>query len=107
MKQALGFIETRSLVAALQAADTMVKSAEVKIVDFNYVGSGIVAVIVAGEVAAVKAAVENGTSAAEALGEIISTNVIARPHDEVDRLLEDVVDGGDANAESIGKADTE
>ncbi len=107
MKQALGFIETRSLVAALQAADTMVKSAEVKIVDFNYVGSGIVAVVVAGEVAAVKAAVENGTAAAGALGEIISTNVIARPHDEVDRLLEDVLDGGDANAESISKEDTE
>lgn len=88
MKQALGFIETRSLVAAIQAADTMVKSADVKIVDFNYVGSGIVAVVVAGEVAAVQAAVANGKETAGSLAEIISTNVIPRPHDEVDKLLD-------------------
>ncbi|WP_051569103.1 BMC domain-containing protein [Alkaliphilus transvaalensis] len=100
MKQALGFIETRSLVAAVQAADTMVKSADVKIMDFNYVGSGIIAVIVAGEVAAVKAAVDNGIAVAQHLGEIISTNVIARPHDEVDKLLEEEIDGGEENGES-------
>jgi len=86
--QALGFIETRSLVAALQAADTMVKSADVKIIDFNYVGSGIVAVIVEGEVAAVQAAVENGRLEAEKLAEIIAVNVIARPHEEVEGLME-------------------
>ncbi|KAB3531658.1 BMC domain-containing protein [Alkaliphilus pronyensis] len=88
MRQALGFIETRSLVAAIQAADTMVKSADVKITDFNYVGSGIVAVVVTGEVAAVKAAVANGLETAGQLAEIISSNVIARPHDEVDNLLD-------------------
>ncbi|SCZ04665.1 BMC domain-containing protein [Alkaliphilus peptidifermentans] len=87
MKQALGFIETRSLVAAIQAADTMVKSADVTIADFNYVGSGIVAVVVAGEVAAVQAAVANGIETASEIAEIISSNVIARPHDEVDKLL--------------------
>ncbi|MDW7672476.1 MAG: BMC domain-containing protein [Bacillota bacterium] len=86
--QALGFIETRGLVAALQAADTMVKSADVRIIDFNYVGSGIVAVIVEGEVAAVQAAVENGRSEAEKLAEIISVNVIARPHEEVEGMME-------------------
>jgi len=107
MKQALGFIETRSLVAAIQAADTMVKSADVKIVDFNYVGSGIVAVVVAGEVAAVKAAVENGRATAAELAEIISSNVIARPHDEVDRLLEDEIDGGDIDGESASQEHTE
>lgn len=85
--QALGFIETRSLVAALKAADTMVKSAEVTIVDFNYVGSGIVAVIVEGEVAAVQAAVDNGQIEAEKLAEIISVNVIARPHEELESLM--------------------
>lgn len=106
MKQALGLIETRSLVAAIQAADTMVKSADVKIMDFNYVGSGIVAVIVSGEVAAVKAAVENGRATAEGLGEIISTNVIARPHDEVDKLLAEELNGGDENAQSISKEHT-
>ncbi|SNS60544.1 BMC domain-containing protein [Anaerovirgula multivorans] len=88
MKQALGMIETRSLVAAIQAADTMVKSADVKIIDFNYVGSGIVAVMVGGEVAAVQAAVANAVETVESIAEIISTNVIARPHDEVDKLLD-------------------
>ncbi|SET52735.1 BMC domain-containing protein [Natronincola peptidivorans] len=87
MKEAIGMVETRSLIAAIQAADTMVKSADVKIIDFNYVGSGIVAVIVGGEVAAVKAAVENAVEVVESIAEIISTNVIARPHDEVDELL--------------------
>jgi ethanolamine utilization protein EutM len=86
--QALGFIETRGLVAAIQAADTMVKSADVRIIDFNYVGSGIIAVIVEGEVAAVQAAVENGRAEAEKLAEIISVNVIARPHEEVEGLME-------------------
>ncbi len=85
--QALGFIETRSLVAAIQAADTMVKSADVTIIDFNYVGSGIVAVIVEGEVAAVQAAVDNGRREAEKLAELISVNVIARPHEELERLM--------------------
>ncbi|ABW17928.1 BMC domain-containing protein [Alkaliphilus oremlandii] len=87
MKQALGMIETRSLVAAIEAADTMVKSADVKIVDLNYVGSGIISVIVSGEVAAVQAAVSNGTEAVKGIGEIISTNVIPRPHDEVSKIL--------------------
>ena len=86
--QALGFIETRGLAAAIQAADTMVKSADVRIIDFNYVGSGIVAVIVEGEVAAVQSAVENGRKEAEKLAEIISVNVIARPHEEVEGLME-------------------
>ncbi len=86
--QAIGFIETRSLVAAIQAADTMVKSANVKIIDFNYVGSGIVAVIIEGEVAAVQAAVDHGRLEAEKLAEIIAVNVIARPHEELEALME-------------------
>ncbi len=86
--QAIGFVETRSLVAAIQAADTMVKSANVKIIDFNYVGSGIVAVIIEGEVAAVQAAVDHGRLEAEKLAEIISVNVIARPHEELEALME-------------------
>ncbi len=107
MKQALGFIETRSLVAAIQAADTMVKSADVRIMDFNYVGSGIVAVVVAGEVAAVKAAVDSGIATAGQLAEIISTNVIARPHDEVDKLMELEINGGEENGESVNQNDNE
>lgn len=87
MKQAIGMVETRSYLAAIQAADTMVKSADVTIIDVEFVGSGVVNVIVTGEVAAVKAAVENATETAGQLAEIISTNVIARPHDEVDKIL--------------------
>ena len=107
MKQALGFIEVRSLVAAVEAADAMVKSADVKIMDFNYVGSGIVAVVVSGEVAAVKAAVDNGLETAGRLAEIIATNVIARPHDEVDKLLEEEINGGEKNGKSINQKNNE
>jgi microcompartment protein CcmL/EutN len=88
MRQAIGMVEVKSLVAAIQAADTMVKSADVRIVDMNFVGSGVVAVIVSGEVAAVQAAVDNAKEIAGQIAEIISTNVIARPHEEVDRILE-------------------
>jgi ethanolamine utilization protein EutM len=87
MKQAIGIVETRSLLAAIQAADTMVKAADVHIVDFEYVGSGIVAVVVSGEVAAVKAAVDAGRESAAQIAQVISSNVIARPHDEVDKLI--------------------
>jgi ethanolamine utilization protein EutM len=87
MKQAIGIVETRSLLAAIQAADTMVKAADVHIANFEYVGSAIVAVVVSGEVAAVKAAVDAGKESAAAVAEVISTNVIARPHDEVDKIL--------------------
>jgi len=87
MKQALGMFEIRSMLAAIQAADTMVKSANVSIVDFNFVGSGIVSVIIEGEVAAVRAAVDSAIATAGGLAEIISTNVIPRPHDEVLKIL--------------------
>ncbi|ABR50651.1 microcompartments protein [Alkaliphilus metalliredigens QYMF] len=91
MRQAIGMVEVRSLVAAIQAADTMVKAADVQIVDLNYVGSGIISVVVTGEVAAVKAAVDSGEEAAGRLAEVISTNVIARPHEEVDKLLDQII----------------
>lgn len=87
MKNALGMVEVRSLVGAIEAGDTMVKSANVQIIDIEYVGSGIVSVLVEGEVAAVKAAVENGRRSAEKISEVISSNVIPRPHDEVDKIL--------------------
>lgn len=88
MRQALGSVETKSLVAAIQAADTMVKSADVHIVDLNMVGSGIVAAIVTGEVAAVTAAVENAKETAGQIAQLVAANVIPRPHDEVDKLLD-------------------
>lgn len=88
MRQALGSVEVKSLVGAIQAADTMLKSADVHIVDLNFVGSGIVAAIVTGEVAAVSAAVANAEESARQIGQIIATNVIPRPHEEVDKLLD-------------------
>ena len=88
MSQALGFVETRSLPAAVEAADSMAKAANVTIVEFQVVGSGLVAVIVAGEVAAVQSAVDSGRAAAELVGEVVSFNVLPRPHNEVDKLLE-------------------
>lgn len=87
MKEAIGMVETRSLVAAIEAADAMVKSANVKIMDFQLVGSGLVSVTVTGEVAAVTAAVENAKLRAGEVAEVVSANVIPRPHDEVDKLF--------------------
>lgn len=87
MRKAIGFVETRSLVGALEAADTMSKTASVKVHDFRFVGSGVVSVTVSGDVAAVKAAVENGRQSAEQISEIISANVIPRPHEEVDKIF--------------------
>ena len=85
--KALGIVEVKSLIGAIQAAATMLKSADVELVYIDLVGSGIVAAIIKGDVAAVKAAVENGEESAGRLAEIISTNVIARPHDEVSKIL--------------------
>ncbi|GFN36797.1 BMC domain-containing protein [Tepidimicrobium xylanilyticum] len=87
MKEAIGMVETRSLVGAIQAADAMTKAANVKILDFHFVGSGLVAVVVTGDVAAVKAAVESGKEEAAKVAEVVSTNVIPRPHDEVDKIF--------------------
>lgn len=87
MRQAIGMVETRSLIGALEAADSMVKAASVEIMDFQVVGSGLVSVTVAGDVGAVKAAVESGEARAAAISEVISANVVPRPHEEVDKLF--------------------
>ena len=85
--EALGMIETRGLTAAIEAADAMVKAAEVTLIGTEKIGSGLVSVMVRGDVGAVKAAVESGTAAASKLGEIIATHVIPRPHTDVEKLL--------------------
>ncbi|MGL6107330.1 MAG: BMC domain-containing protein [Romboutsia sp.] len=85
--QALGIVEVKSLIGAVEAADAMLKSADVHLVDLDFVGSGLVAAIVRGDVAAVSAAVENGKESASKIAEVISTNVIARPHSEVSKIL--------------------
>lgn len=87
MREAIGMIEVRSLVGAIEAADAMVKSASVRILDIQKVGSGLVSVTVAGDVGAVTAAVENGRGRAESVAEVLSANIIPRPHDEVDKLF--------------------
>ena len=85
--EALGMIETRGLVAAIEAADAMLKAAKVELVGTEKIGSGLVSVMVRGDVGAVKAAVEAGNASASRLGEIIATHVIPRPHGDVEKIL--------------------
>lgn len=85
--EALGMVETRGLVASIEAADAMVKAADVKLIGTEKIGSGLVSVMVRGDVGAVKAAVEAGGQAASRLGEIIATHVIPRPHSDVEKIL--------------------
>ena len=84
--QALGMIETRGLVASIEAADQMLKSANVVLVGTEKIGSGLVSVMVRGDVGAVKSAVEAGSAAASKLGELIAVHVIPRPHN-VEKIL--------------------
>lgn len=86
--QALGLVETVGLVAATQAADAMAKAANVKIVTRQQPGGGLIAILVRGDVGAVKAAVDAGAAAARPLGRVVSAHVIARPHEEVEPILE-------------------
>ena len=87
VQQALGMVETRGLTAAIEAADAMTKSAEVTLVGTEKIGSGLVTVMVRGDVGAVKAAVDAGAAAAQAVGELVSTHVIPRPHADVEAIL--------------------
>ncbi len=85
--EALGMIETRGFSAMVEAADAMVKAAKVDLVGYEKIGGGFVTVIVRGDVAACRAAVDAGVRAAEKVGEIVSTHVIPRPHESVDAAL--------------------
>ena len=85
--QALGMIETRGLVASIEAADAMLKAANVVLVGTEKIGSGLVSVMVRGDVGAVKAATDAGAAAAERVGELVSIHVIPRPHEEVEAIL--------------------
>src|SRR2546423_14010422 len=88
---ALGMVETKGLVGAIEAADAMVKAANVTLIGSEYVGGGLVTVMVRGDVGAVKAATDAGAAAAGKVGEVISVHVIPRPHDEVELILGDSV----------------
>lgn len=87
MPDALGMIETRGLVAAIEAADTMTKTAKVELIGYERLGGGYVTVIVRGDVAAVKAAVDAGAQAAAKIGQLVSSHVIPRPHSSVDTIF--------------------
>ena len=90
VQQALGMVETRGLVAAVEAADSMLKAANVTLVGTEKIGSGLVSVMVRGDVGAVKAAVEAGADNASRLGELVATPVIPRPHGDVEKILPQV-----------------
>jgi ethanolamine utilization protein EutM len=90
-QMALGLIETRGLVGAIEAADAMVKAAGVTIVGQSKAGGGLVAILVRGEVGAVKAATDAGATAANKVGEVVSVHVIARPHDELEAILDAMI----------------
>jgi len=90
-QQALGMVETRGLVAAIEAADAMVKAANVTLIGTEKIGSGLVTVMVRGDVGAVKAATEVGAAAAQRLGELVAVHVIPRPHGDVEKILPTVI----------------
>ena len=85
--EALGMVETRGLVAAIEAADAMVKAANVQLIGTEKIGSGLVSVMVRGDVGAVKSATEAGSAAASKLGELVAVHVIPRPHGDVEKIL--------------------
>ena len=86
-QEALGMVETRGLVASIEAADAMLKAANVTLVGTEKIGSGLVSVMVRGDVGAVNAAVEAGRTSASRLGELVATHVIPRPHSDVEKIL--------------------
>jgi ethanolamine utilization protein EutM len=96
-ERALGFVETKGLVGAIEAADAMVKAAKVKLLGTEVTIAALVTVKVVGEVAAVKAAVDAGAQAAEKVGELVSTHVIPRPHEETEYIVYEETNTLDAN----------
>ena len=105
--EALGMVETRGLVPAVEAADSMVKAANVSLLGYQTVGSGLVAVLVQGDVGAVKAAVDAGAAAAAKIGEVISVEVIPRPHTEVDDTILSTIGPKAAPSAKVPSSDKE
>ncbi len=103
---ALGMVETHGLVAAIEAADAMVKAANVVLIGSEYVGGGYVTVMVRGDVGAVKAATDAGAAAAKRVGEVVSVHVIPRPHSDVETILPQNTKGsiGGRSAETSAKS---
>ncbi|MDF3000769.1 MAG: ethanolamine utilization protein EutM [Bacillota bacterium] len=86
-QEALGMIETKGLVASIEAADAMVKAANVVLIGYEKIGSGLVTVMVRGDVGAVKASTDAGAAAARNVGEVVSIHVIPRPHSDIEKIL--------------------
>ncbi len=89
-KESLGMVETRGLVASIEAADAMVKAANVVLVGQEKIGAGLITAMVRGDVGAVKAATDAGAAAASKVGEVVSVHVIPRPHADVEKILPDI-----------------
>ena len=89
-KEALGLVETKGFVGMIEATDAMAKSAKVRMVGYERIGSGLVTTLCRGEVGAVRAAVEAGAAAAQKVGELVSVHVIPRPHDDLERYLDKI-----------------
>ncbi len=90
IKEALGLVETKGFVGMIEASDAMAKAAKVRMVGYEKVGSGLVTTICRGEVGAVRAAVDAGAAAAQKVGEMVSIHVIPRPHDDIEKYLEQI-----------------
>ena len=88
--EALGMVETRGLIGMIEASDAMAKTAKVRLVGFEKIGSGLVTTLCRGEVGAVRAAVESGAAAAQKVGELVSVHVIPRPHDGLEKYLKKI-----------------
>ncbi|MBE5976439.1 MULTISPECIES: propanediol utilization microcompartment protein PduA [Lacrimispora] len=86
-QEALGLVETKGLIASIEAADAMVKAANVALIGYEKIGSGLVTVMVRGDVGAVKAATDAGVASAKRVGEVVSVHVIPRPHTDVEKML--------------------
>lgn len=97
--EALGMVETKGLVGSIEAADAMVKAANVYLIGYEKIGSGLVTVMVRGDVGAVKAAVDAGAASAKAVGEVVSVHVIPRPHTDVEKILPHLNTTSEAAAE--------
>src|SRR4051812_7817836 len=97
--EALGMIETKGLVALIEASDAMIKAANVTLIGWQKIGSGLVTALVVGDVAAVKAAVDAGAAAAGRIGEVVGVQVIPRPHDDITTILPKL---GKAQSASVG-----
>lgn len=90
VKEALGLVETKGFVGMIEASDAMAKSAKVRMLGYERIGSGLVTTICRGEVGAVRAAVDAGASAAQKVGELVSVHVIPRPHDDIEKYLKKI-----------------